>query len=77
MVRKGYASRGLDPEDGRAVRLEVTEQGLELHPKIENDLVEEVKGLIVGYDRDIRQATTRLIARLARAAVERFGRIRR
>ncbi len=74
LVRKGYAVRNLDPSDGRAVRLEATEQGVKLHRQIERDLVEEVKGLIVDHDHDVREATTRLMARLAQAAVERFGR---
>jgi len=77
LVRKGYASRSVDPADGRAVRLEATDAGRTLHGRIEHDLVEEMKLLIADLDHDVRQATARLIARLARTASERFGRLSR
>jgi DNA-binding MarR family transcriptional regulator len=75
LVRKGYARRSGDPQDRRAVRLEATEEGLRLHRRIERDLVEELMQLLADYDGDVRQATTRLIARFARAAAERFTRL--
>lgn len=71
---KGYVRRTSDPGDGRALRLEITEKGRELYSRIENDLVQEMKNLIADFDPDVRQATTRLIARLTRAASERFAR---
>ncbi len=71
---KNYVRRTSDPGDGRAVRLEITQRGRELHATIERDLVQEMKNLIVDFDPEIRQATSRLMARLARAASERFSR---
>jgi DNA-binding MarR family transcriptional regulator len=75
LVEKRYVERSPDPDDRRAVKLHATEQGLELHRKIERDLVEELMELLTEYDRDVRQATTRLIARFTRAAGERFSRL--
>jgi DNA-binding MarR family transcriptional regulator len=75
LVRKGYAQRAKDSTDRRAVKLHATETGLELHHRIERDLVEELMQLLAEYDRDVRLATTRLIARFARTAGARFARI--
>ncbi|UCF04119.1 MAG: MarR family transcriptional regulator [bacterium] len=73
LVRKGYARRSTDPTDARALNLEVTKKGRDLHSKIIEDLIEEMKKLVADYDPGTRQATTRLIARLANAATARFG----
>jgi len=74
LVRKGYAQRLADPSDRRAVRVETTSDGRGLVEKIERRLVEGEKNLVEDFEPEIRQATTRLIARLARAARERFAR---
>lgn len=74
LERKGYVRRSADPDDGRALRLEVTGKGRDIHSRIENDLVEEMKKLLTDIDPDVRQATTRLVARLAKTAKERFSR---
>jgi DNA-binding MarR family transcriptional regulator len=73
LERKGYVRRSLDPRDNRALKLELTKKGRELHTKIEQDLVEEMKRIIADFDPDVRQAITRLMARLARAATARFS----
>ena len=73
LERKGYIRRSVDPRDGRALRLEVTKQGKKLHSRIEQDLVNEMKKLIADFDPDIRQATIRLVAQLARTATARFS----
>jgi len=74
LVRKGYARRISEPDDARVIRVEPTSEGRDLHERIEGHLVEQEKTLIAGFDPEVRQATTRLIARLARAARERFSR---
>jgi DNA-binding MarR family transcriptional regulator len=74
LVNKGYVKRSSDPSDGRALRISVTSQGKKLHKRIELDLVDEMKKLVADIDPDIRQATVRLVARLARAATDRFSR---
>jgi len=73
LVRKGHARRVADPADGRVVRIESTPGGRELSEKIERRLVELEKDLIADFDPEVRQATARLIARLVRAAKERFS----
>jgi DNA-binding MarR family transcriptional regulator len=73
LQKKGYVSRSADPSDGRALRIEATGKGRDLHARIERDLVDEMRDLIADYDPDVRQATIRLVARLARAATLRFS----
>lgn len=73
LERKGYIRRLVDPNDARALRLEVTGKGQELHYRIEQDLIDEKKQLLAGFDPDVRQATIRLVARLAREASLRFS----
>ncbi len=70
---KSYVRRATDPGDARALKLEVTDRGLDLHEKILRDLEEEMRMMISDLDPDVRQATIRLVARLARAASERFA----
>ncbi|UCH85877.1 MAG: winged helix-turn-helix transcriptional regulator [Candidatus Latescibacterota bacterium] len=74
LVRKGYARRHRAVDDGRVVRVKPTEKGIDLFVTIESHLIEQEKRLIADFDPEVRQATARLIARLARAARERFSR---
>ena len=74
LEKKGYAVRTQDPGDGRAIKLEATDAGRTLHGQIERDLLNEQRALLSDFDPDVRQATTRLIARLAREASSRFSR---
>jgi DNA-binding MarR family transcriptional regulator len=74
LVRKGYARRDRVAEDGRLVRVRPTDRGVELFVTIETHLIEQERRLIADFDPEVRQATARLIARLARAARERFSR---
>jgi DNA-binding MarR family transcriptional regulator len=73
LERKGYVRRSTDPNDARALSLGVTKKGLKLHLQIEEDLVAEMKKLAADIDPDVRQATADLIARLAKAATDRFS----
>ena len=73
LVKKGYVRRSTDPADARALNLEATRKGRNLHSKISEDLIEEMKTLVVDCDPGTRQALARLITRLASAASERFG----
>lgn len=74
LVRKGHAVRVEDSADRRAVRIESTPEGRALVEKVERRLIDGEKELISDFDPEVRQATARLIARLARAARERFVR---
>jgi DNA-binding MarR family transcriptional regulator len=73
LVRKGHARRVEDGADRRAVRIESTEEGRSLVGKIERKLIDGEKELISDMDPEVRQATARLVARLARAARERLA----
>ena len=73
LERKGYASRSTDPDDARVRLLAPTAAGRRLHKRIQNELIEAQKELIRDFDPEVRQATARLIARLARAASDRFA----
>jgi DNA-binding MarR family transcriptional regulator len=74
LERKGYTDRSPDPADGRAVRIELTREGRQLYARIAHDLIAEQRRLLVDIDPEVRQATTGLIARLAREAGARFSR---
>jgi DNA-binding MarR family transcriptional regulator len=73
LVRKGYARRVPDETDGRIVRIEPTRAGSNLCQRIEHGLIEQQRELISDFEPEVRQATSRLIARLTRAAKERFS----
>lgn len=73
LERKGLARRRHDPGDGRAVRVEITAEGRALEERIGAELLAESEWLLAEFDPEIRQATARLIARLAREAERRFG----
>jgi DNA-binding MarR family transcriptional regulator len=74
LEKKGYVTRSQDPDDGRAIRLAATAAGRSLHKKIEEDLLREQRALLAEFEPEVRQATARLIARLAREATTRFSR---
>jgi MarR family transcriptional regulator, 2-MHQ and catechol-resistance regulon repressor len=71
LERKGYVARRPHPQDGRALQLEPTAAGRALHAKIEGDILEEERRLLADFTPEVRQAMTRLIAGLARAAAGR------
>ena len=73
LVQKGYVKRHTDPDDARAVKIDVTKRGRNLHKQLELESLNEMKIMISDFDPDVRQATTRLVARLAKAAKSRFG----
>lgn len=68
LERKGYARRGRDPADGRALRVEATQRGRALYDRIEADLIDQQRELIARFDPEVRQAMVALIGNLARAA---------
>lgn len=75
LERKGYVHRNADLQDGRALRLHASRKGRGIHARIERDLVDEMKQLLEAIDPDVRQATIRLVARLARTAKQRFSKL--
>jgi len=73
LVQKGYVKRTASANDARSVCIEANASGKKLHTRIEQDLVDEMKELLKSFDPDVRQAITRLVARLTKAAKERFA----
>jgi len=71
LERKGYVARSPHPEDRRALLLEPTAAGRTLEGTIRGSILAEERQLLADFDPEIRQAMTRLIARLARAAAGR------
>ncbi len=76
LEKAGHVRRVPNPADGRSILLEPTAAGRALHARIVQDLIEEEKALLADFDPEVRQATARLIARLARAVSERASRVR-
>ena len=74
LARKGHARRVEDPADRRTVRIESTPEGRTLVERVERRLIDGEKELLSDFDPEVRQATARLIARLARAARARIVR---
>jgi len=70
---KGYAERRPHPEDGRSRLLAATAAGRRLHARIESDLRAEAAALLAGAQPEVRRATARLLAGLARAVQARMG----
>jgi MarR family transcriptional regulator, 2-MHQ and catechol-resistance regulon repressor len=71
LERKSYVERRQHPNDRRALLLEPTPAGRELQARIERDILAEEAQLLADFDPEVRQAMTRVIARLAGAAAAR------
>jgi DNA-binding MarR family transcriptional regulator len=73
LERKGYVARAAHPEDRRAVVLRATAAGRRLYERIHRDLVEQERLLLEEFEPEVREAASRLILRVARAAGRRAG----
>jgi MarR family transcriptional regulator, 2-MHQ and catechol-resistance regulon repressor len=71
LQKKGYVERRENPDDRRALHLEATEAGRDLHARIEADILAQEKELLAGFSPEVRQSMARLIGELARAAAAR------
>lgn len=71
LERKGYAKRGPHPESRRSVLLRATEAGVELHGRIERDLLAQEAELLAEFPADVRRSMTHLLESLARATCAR------
>ena len=72
LERKGYVRRNPDPVDGRALRIEATPRGRQLHARIERELVEEQALLLAEFSPAIRASATRLLRKVAANAERKF-----
>lgn len=68
LERKGYVARLTHPQDRRAVLLEATKAGRALEEKIRGDILAQERTLLAGFAPEVRQAMTKLLRQLARAA---------
>ena len=68
LEKKGYVTRTPHPEDGRAVLLDVTDEGRALSSVIRRDGLDQLKKLIGDFDPAVRAAMPLLLNRLAGAA---------
>lgn len=71
LVDKGLLARERDAEDGRVVRLAVTEDGSAMDQRLGDDLALEYAELLSDFDPEIRAAITRLVSRLGRSFAAR------
>lgn len=71
LVDKGLIERRRDTEDGRVVRLHVTDAGREIHERIEGDLAEEYAELLADFDPTFRTAIVALVHRLRGSFADR------
>ena len=73
MERKAYVSRRSDPNDARAMRLDVTAAGRRLHERIRDDLVAEQAAMIEDFGPEVRRGAVVLLQRLTASAAARSG----
>ena len=69
---KGYVKKSSDPDDARAIRIEVTARGRKIHERVLEDLYEETRELAADYDSGARRATTDFVERFTNKAAARF-----
>jgi MarR family transcriptional regulator, 2-MHQ and catechol-resistance regulon repressor len=71
LQKKGYVERRENPEDRRALQLEATDAGRQLHARIEADILAQERQLLGNFRPDVRRSMAHLIGQLARAAAAR------
>jgi DNA-binding MarR family transcriptional regulator len=71
LEQKGLVDRGPDPDDGRAVRLELTRKGKAVMRKMQAAWQETIAGVLVGWKPDDIREFAALLARFA-SDLERF-----
>jgi DNA-binding MarR family transcriptional regulator len=73
LLRRDLIRKRSPESDGRVVILQVTESGLRLSRRINNDLTEEYTELLEGLDPGVREALPGLVQRLTKTIVARTG----
>ena len=72
LQKKGYVERSENPDDRRALRIEATPEGRELHARIDRDIMAQERELLADFAPGVRRSMSELIGRLARAAASRI-----
>lgn len=70
LERKGYARKGCDPEDRRAVLVLLTGKGRRLVERIDQELLERHARVLDGVPSDVRRAALDLVVNLLEASRE-------
>lgn len=73
LERKRYVTRHPHPGDARAMQLEATPAGRELHDRIKSDLVAEQEGMIDDLDPEVLRGAVTLLRRLTASVARRSG----
>ena len=73
LARKGYVSRRPDPDDARAMRLDITAAGRRLRERIRAEMVAEQAAMIEDLGPAVRQGAVVLLQRLSASAAARSG----
>jgi MarR family transcriptional regulator, 2-MHQ and catechol-resistance regulon repressor len=74
LERKGYLARRPNPESRRSVLLEATPAGLDLHARIEADVLAQEARLLAEFPSEVRRSMTQLLEALSKAAAARVDR---
>ncbi len=73
LEQKNYVKRHTDSKDARAIRIEVTTKGVNLHKAIEKDLADGLKDLLKDFDANTRKAAIQIVKGMADSAKKRFA----
>lgn len=68
---KGLVARRTHPDDGRALLLEATREGRELHHVIREEILEQEEEILSRFSPETQEELPRFLRSLARAAGER------
>lgn len=73
LEERGYVRRTPHPEDRRALRLELTPEGREVHGQIQQDAVWEMQALLSGFAPDVRREMLTFLRQLTRTSATHAG----
>lgn len=73
LEERGYVRRATDPEDRRAIRVELTDEGDALAGRLHDDAVWEMQALLAGFDPQVRREMLGFLRQLARTSATHAG----
>lgn len=73
LEERGYVARVPDPEDRRALRLELTESGVETERRLRDDNVECTAGLLAGFPPEVRKGMLTFLRQFVRTSATQAG----
>ena len=72
LVENGYLNKEVNPKDGRAIMLNVTDKGVKVHQQVEIMEIDDMKQLLSNIDPKVSQKAIMLISELAKKAIEEY-----